>query len=68
MMTILERTEQLRQKAKQFGRYRFVSDQSGVGYEWLTKFASGKIENPRVDNIAALEKFFKEHSSSDKAA
>jgi hypothetical protein len=67
-MNILERTEHVRKKAKQFGRYRFVADESGVGYEWLTKFARGTIKNPRVDNIDALDKFFNKHPSKDNAA
>jgi hypothetical protein len=60
-MNILSRTDEVREKAKNYGRYRYVADQSGVGYEWLVKFATGKIPNPRVDNVSALEDFFKNH-------
>jgi hypothetical protein len=57
-MNILDRTQEIRIKTKKFGRYRFVSEKSKVSYEWLCKFAVGKITNPTVENIHKLEQFF----------
>lgn len=57
-MTILESTEEIRAKAKEFGRYRYVAEKSGVSYEWLSKFAAGSIVNPTVENVHKLELFF----------
>jgi predicted transcriptional regulator len=63
-MNILQRTEEIRKKAQAYGQYRDVAEKSGVGYEWLAKFAAGKIKNPGVDKVSSLEDFFRDHSES----
>ncbi len=63
-MEILEFTKITRDKIKLFGRYRYVSEKSGVSYEWLCKFAAGKITNPTIENISKLEVFLKSHDDS----
>jgi transcriptional regulator with XRE-family HTH domain len=65
-MNILQRTEEIRKKAQEYGQYRDVAEKSGVGYEWLTKFASGKIKNPGVDKVSSLEDFFRDPSGSNR--
>lgn len=57
-MNILNRTQEIRDKTRSYGRYRFVADKSNVSYEWLCKFAVGKIINPTVENVYKLEQFF----------
>lgn len=57
-MTIIETTEKIRRLAHAHGRYRELAKSAGVGYEWLSKFSTGKIRNPCVTNVAALEEFF----------
>jgi hypothetical protein len=68
MKNIMSRTEEVRDRAKQFGSYRYVADNSGVSYEWLVKFANRKIPNPTVSNVSNLEDFFKKHDAAGKAA
>jgi hypothetical protein len=63
-MSILSVTEKVRARAKSFGRYDYVAKESGVGYQWLTKFSVGSIKNPTVANVAKLERFFAEIESS----
>jgi hypothetical protein len=65
MKNIIERTNEIRDRAKKYGKYRHVSRESGVGYEWLVKFAAGKIGNPRVESVSALEDFFKKNNFCD---
>jgi hypothetical protein len=57
-MTILDITEDVRKRVQDHGRYRYVAEHSGVGYQWLTKFVTGRIQKPGVDKIAKLEQFF----------
>ena len=57
-MEILNKVKNVRDLAKEHGKYRILSEKSGVSYEWLTKFANGKITNPTVINVAKLESFF----------
>ena len=57
-MEILDKVIDIRNLARNHGRYRVLSQKSGVSYEWLTKFANGKITNPTVGNVAKLEVFF----------
>ena len=58
-MNILDKVKYIRIAVQKRGRYRIIAKESGVGYEWLTKFASGSIKNPTVINIAKLELYFK---------
>jgi hypothetical protein len=69
-MNILEFTKKVSKEAKRFGRYRYVAAESGVSYEWLTKFANGKIPNPTIENVHKLDQFFRNQSnvSTDAAA
>lgn len=66
-MDIIKITENVRDKAKAFGRYRFVAGKSGVSYEWLVKFAVGKIPNPTIENINKLIVFFNDHDTSNSS-
>jgi len=58
-MDILDKVKQIRLTVMNRGKYRVIAEESGVGYQWLTKFASGVIQNPTVINIAKLETYFK---------
>jgi len=64
-MSILEITENTRKAARDYGQYRLVAQQSGVGFQWLTKFSTGAIANPTVENVARLEAFFKRRAVND---
>lgn len=64
-MSILETTESVREEAKKYGNYRHVATVSGVGYQWLSKFAVGSIPNPTVNNVAKLEAFFKKKTAEN---
>lgn len=57
-MRILDHVKSIQRKAKEVGNYRFVAKQSGVGYEWLSKFSRGLYPNPTVENVAKLEAYF----------
>jgi hypothetical protein len=57
-MTIIETTNQLRDAAKQHGKFREISRISGVSFPWLCKFAVGEITNPTINSVAKLERFF----------
>lgn len=67
-MNILSITEKIRSQTREFGKYRYVAEVSGVSYEWLVKFAVGKISNPTVENINKLEKFFHDQDFENKNA
>lgn len=67
-MSILDTTEEIRIKANKYGQYRYVSKESGVGREWLCKFAVGAIPNPTVGNVAKLEAFFKKTSTTNECS
>lgn len=58
-MSLLESTQQLLGKATAKGlSLREIADQSDgrINYEWLKKFAQGKIDNPGVTTIEDLHK------------
>jgi hypothetical protein len=59
-MNILSKTNHLRDRVRSHGNYRVLADQSGVKFDWLTKFARGKIPNPGVVSVSKLETFFGE--------
>lgn len=68
-MNILDRVESVRKQARCAGSYRVIAEKSGVGYEWLAKFARGAIVNPSVDKIHKLEQYFEiENLSHDHPA
>jgi len=48
----------IRGKVKKHGKYREIALSSGVGYEWLAKFAAGAVDNPTVNNVAKLQIYF----------
>lgn len=49
------RTEQAREYARSMrGRYREVSEEAGVTYWWLARFAQGGIKSPGSDKVDAL--------------
>ena len=55
-MNVRELTRDLEIRAKsQRGNYRRISDSYGIDYSWLVKFANGKMPNPTVDNLHALQ-------------
>jgi hypothetical protein len=57
-MNILDRIEELKIKMQNFRRYRFVSEQGQIPYEWLCKFTLNRISHPRSNNVSKLEQFF----------
>lgn len=63
-MKILNYVDSYRDKVKAIGDYIYVAQQSGVSYHWLTKFTQGSIKNPTIENIAKLENFFDQQSST----
>ncbi|RLA20982.1 MAG: hypothetical protein DRQ62_09920 [Gammaproteobacteria bacterium] len=65
VMEILNLVESIREKAKAYGNYQLVADNSGVGYQWLSKFATGAIQNPTINNVAKLEVFFQENNCAN---
>lgn len=65
-MQILKLVSDIRVQVKNKGDYRTVAQESGVGYEWLAKFAVGAIKNPTIDNVSKLERYF-ESASNDKS-
>lgn len=67
-MDILNLSKKLQMTAKRYGRYRFVAEKSGVSYEWLAKFANGRIPNPGIESIDKLQKFFASISEDQDAA
>jgi|688.fasta_scaffold589131_2 hypothetical protein len=67
-MKIIDRVEQLKKMAFEYGNYRLVAEKSGLSFHWLQKFAIGSIENPNVKNVAKLEAFFFEASDDRDAA
>ena len=48
------RTELLARK----GSWPFICRETGISYWWLTKFAQGRVENPRIRVLEKLEKYF----------
>lgn len=62
-MNILHHVNLLQIKAKTTGNYRATSEEAGLSYQWLAKFAQGKLPNPTVSNIAKLEVFFESKKS-----
>ena len=40
---------------------RQLAAAAGVEYEWLVKYAAGKIPHPRIDHFSKLAKYFNEN-------
>lgn len=57
-MKITQKVSWIREQVKDHGNYRLLAVKASVGYEWLTKFASGAIDNPTIRNVDKLEDFF----------
>jgi hypothetical protein len=56
MNDIIKHAGKLREELRlQRGNYRTIADKSGITYHWLVAFAQGKIQNPTIKNIAALD-------------
>jgi hypothetical protein len=55
-MSLLESTQQLLDKSIRRHSLRAIADGSDgrINYEWLKKFAQGKIDNPGVNTIEDL--------------
>lgn len=55
-MSLLESTQQLLDKATRKHSLRAIAERSDgkINYEWLKKFAAGKIDNPGVTTIEDL--------------
>lgn len=50
-----DRDDALRYRVRQFkGRYGTLAKEAGVSYSWLQKFATGKLDCPRIDTKARL--------------
>lgn len=64
-MSLLESTQQLLDKATRTLSLRAIAEQSDgtVNYEWLKKFAAGKIENPGVTTIEDLHRTLRDLNS-----
>ena len=65
MMNILEVAEDVRQNIRRSGSYRKLAIESGVGFEWLNKFANKRILNPGIKNVARLDLYFKRKKECD---
>lgn len=57
-MKIIEQVNLIRDQARTYGKYKYVSEKCGVTFHWLQKFACGSIKNPTIENIAKLEDFY----------
>jgi len=57
-MKIKDKVQAIRELTKKHGQYEKLAKRSGVGYQWLTKFATGSIDNPTLSNIDKLEQYF----------
>ena len=64
-MNIIDKVERIKTLVRKHGNYRVLADKAGVGYEWLSKFAAGSIENPGVKNVAKLEQFFSQQITAN---
>lgn len=62
-MSIIEKTNRLRDEVKKYGNHKEVCRLSGVNFHWLCKFAAGEIDNPTIKNVAKIEAFFSQQSS-----
>lgn len=48
--------QELRARANQYhGRFVDISEVEGIPYNWLVKFASGAMDNPRIESLHKLE-------------
>lgn len=58
--TLLETTlEKLRAR----GRYREVSEATGLNYDWIAKLVQGHIEDPGVNKVERLHRFLTEEEA-----
>ena len=55
-------------RAAEEKRYREVSDETEVGYEWLCKLARDEIPNPGADRIERLFYYYKRLEKRRRAA
>jgi hypothetical protein len=53
-MTLLDSTLDMLREHK---RYRQIAEDTGLGYEWLTKLAQGRIPDPGVKRIETLHAY-----------
>jgi len=62
--------EHTRRRLRRFkGKYRTVSDAAGLGYSWVSKFASGERgKRPSFDFITALSVALDKLEAADAAA
>jgi predicted transcriptional regulator len=51
------------QKSK--GRWMEIANDTGVPYHTITKIAQGRTENPRINTVDALDKYFRKTDSPD---
>lgn len=61
-MVTIEETKALLDVRK--GQWVEVAKEAGVGYEWLLKFAKGKINHPGFDKIAKLYTYLKDKEAA----
>ena len=45
---------------KRRGKFREIAKRTGISYSWLSKFASGHIDNPGFDFLRKLSALFSE--------
>ena len=58
MNTLLNETKLLLAKADE--SRKVIANNSGVGYDWLTKFAQGRIPDPGVTRLQKLHDYLKQ--------
>ncbi|MBK1725698.1 hypothetical protein [Halorhodospira neutriphila] len=49
------------------GTWVRLSEETGIGYHWLTKFAQGRISNPGYQKVAELKARLLDEGGADAA-
>jgi hypothetical protein len=62
--------DELRDRLVRFrGRYvDMAADDPDLDYSWLSKFANGRLQNPTIRRLEALDRVLCRYESSDRAA
>ena len=64
-MTILETENQIRERVGSLRQYERIAVGAGVNLHWLHKYSQGRIPNPGIKAVAALEEYFKKMDSEE---
>ena len=62
MTDLFETTKQLLAEASE--PRHLISKHSGVGYEWLAKFAQGRMKDPGVHKVQKLHDYLSSQSNA----